>query len=225
MTISSRFWSSLAVLLLAGTSALAAEKVVSVSGGRGLLDQPAKARGSIILMPGGDGDIGLDSEGRIARGGNTLVRERKRFAAAGFATLTLDRGSDPGEAVRMMASISRPVTVVGMSRAATRLGSALSARPDRLVLVSAMLDAFRGSTSPEALPATLVVAHREDGCRVAQPGRVEPFRDWAGGRVRIVWLSGGRDEGDPCQARGHHGLAGIEGSMVSAVVQFARSGR
>ena len=176
-------------------------------------------------MPGGDGDIGLDSEGRIARGGNTLVRERKRFAAAGFATLTLDRGSDPGEAVRMMASISRPVTVVGMSRAATRLGSALSARPDRLVLVSAMLDAFRGSTSPEALPATLVVAHREDGCRVAQPGRVEPFRDWAGGRVRIVWLSGGRDEGDPCQARGHHGLAGIEGSMVSAVVQFARSGR
>ena len=225
MTVSFKFSSAVAAVLLAGTSALAAEKVVSVGGGRGLLDQPTKARGSIILMPGGDGDIGLDSEGRIARGGNTLVRERKRFAAAGFATLTLDRGSDPGEAVRMMASISRPVTVVGMSRAATRLGSALSVRPDRLVLVSAMLDALRSSTSPEALPATLVVAHREDGCRVAQPGRVEPFRDWAGGRVRIVWLSGGRDEGDPCQARGHHGLAGVEGGMVSAVVQFARNGR
>jgi hypothetical protein len=112
-----------------------------------------------------------------------------------------------------------------MSRAATRMGGALAARPDRVVLVSAMLDAFRSANSASALPPTLVIAHRQDGCRVAQPSSVEPFREWSGGRARIVWLSGGRDEGDPCQARGHHGLAGVEGSMVSAVVQFARSGR
>ncbi len=206
---------------LTAFTAHAAEKVVQVGGGLGLLDQPGKARGSLILMPGGDGDIGLGADGQIARPGNTLVRERKRFAAAGFATLTLDEGTDPAQAVTLMRGIARPVVVIAMSRAATRVGPALGARPDGLIFVSAMLDDFRYRNSPESLPPTLVLHHREDTCRVTLPPIVDAFLAWAGNRAKVQWFTGGVAEGNPCLARGHHGFTGIESQMVAAATRFA----
>jgi len=206
---------------LTAFSAFAAEKVVQVGGGLGLLDQPGKARGSLILMPGGDGDIGLGADGQIARPGNTLVRERKRFAAAGFATLTLDEGTDPAQAVNLMRGIAKPVVVIAMSKAATRVGPALGARPDGLIFVSAMLDDFRLRNSPESLPPTLVLHHREDTCRVTLPPIVDTFLAWASNRAKVQWFTGGVVEGNPCLARGHHGFAGIESQMVAAATRFA----
>jgi hypothetical protein len=40
--------------------------------------------------------------------------------------------------------------------------------------------------------------------------------------VSVAWLDGGADAGDPCQAAGHHGFAGLDGSVVSIVSRFAR---
>jgi hypothetical protein len=75
--------------------------------------------------------------------------------------------------------------------------------------------------SPAALPPTLVVHHKQDGCRITRPEGVAPFLAWAKGKARVAWLSGGRDDGNPRQARGHHGFAGIDGQVVSAVAGFA----
>ena len=56
--------------------------------------------------------------------------------------------------------------------------------------------------------------------------RVHPFVAWSEGHVRkVVWLTGGVDEGDPCQAMGHHGFAGIDAAVVNAVTSFAVSPR
>jgi len=52
---------------------------------------------------------------------------------------------------------------------------------------------------------------------------VEPFAAWAGGRARVVWLTGGIDRGDPCQAGGHHGFAGLDAQVVGQIVAFASS--
>lgn len=74
--------------------------------------------------------------------------------------------------------------------------------------------------SPDKLARTLVIHHPHDGCRFAQPGGVEPFIKWAGGKARVVWIDGGDDDGDPCQAGGHHGFAGLDGRVVSLAASF-----
>lgn len=207
------------------TTAFAAELLPELGTG-GVLERPkGKPRGSIILMGGGDGYLGITGDGEITSlRGNSLIRSRRSFANAGFATLALDAGTSPSTAIAAMRKIAKPVIVVGTSRAATRMHRALDA--DALVITSGMLDRFQSNVgSPDAMPPMLVVHHRNDGCRVTLPGLVEPFKAWGGAKVRVTWLSGGRDEGDPCQARGHHGFTGIEGQMIGAITGFARGVR
>jgi hypothetical protein len=215
----------IAIGLMAATSAFAAELLPEL-GTYGALERPkGKPRGSIILMAGGAGTLGITADGEITQGrGNSLIRTRRSFVNAGYATLALDSWGSLSTAITAMRKIAQPVIVVGTSRAATRMGQAVQA--DAVVLTSAMLDSFQNSVgSPGALPPTLVVHHRNDSCRVTLPGLVEPFQQWGAGRVKVVWLSGGRDEGDPCQPAGHHGFAGIEGQMVGAITGFARGVR
>jgi hypothetical protein len=205
---------------------LHAQEILPELGTDATLQRPkGKPRGSVILMAGGNGHLGITGDGQITQlQGNSLIRTRGAFAAAGFATLALSSSGSLSAAIETMRKIARPVVVVGTSRAATRMGRAVAA--DGIVITSGMLDSFQSDVgSPDALPPTLIVHHRKDSCRVTLPSLVPEFQQWASGRARVVWLDGGRDEGDPCQARGHHGFAGIEGKMVSAVLGFARSVR
>jgi hypothetical protein len=71
------------------------------------------------------------------------------------------------------------------------------------------------------LPRTLVIHHRRDACKFTLPSGVEPFIAWSQGRARVVWLDGGTDIGDPCQARSYHGFNGIDDQVVDAVAKFA----
>jgi hypothetical protein len=203
-----------------------AQKPVAELGGYAVLMMPAgKPRGSIILMAGGDGSLGLTSDGQITRlQGNQLIRTRGSYVAAGYATLALDSWGSPAAAVTYMKGIARPVVVVGTSRAATRIHGALPAQPDGIVVTAGMLPQFQSNAgSPQGLPPTLIVHHRKDGCGVTSPTYVDPFIQWSQGRARVVWLDGGRDEGDPCQAAGYHGFAGIDGQVVARVTGFVAS--
>jgi hypothetical protein len=213
----------LAAALFVATGAQSAE-LVDV-GGPASLERPGRRPiGSIVLMPGDDGYLGIAGDGSIGRlQGNQLIRTRGQYVRAGFAVLALDGSADPAQAVRFMRSIASPVVVVATSRGVSRAPRALAGQPDALVLTSGMLDVFKAFVgSPGALPLTLVVHHRHDGCAVTPPSAVEPFAAWGGGRVSVVWLDGGPDAGDPCQAAGHHGFAGLDGSVVSIVSRFAR---
>lgn len=218
--------------LFAGLASAAGIEVsgLSVGGVNAALLKPAKPRGAIILLAGGDGRLGIGADGSIARTGNQLVRTREAYAARGFAVLVPEGDVDLAAAVSAMATYGR-VTVVGTSRGTQRAarGIARGARPAKLVLTSGFLSDASGDSdnvaailgSAGALPPTLIVHHRHDGCRKTLPAGVEPFLAWAGGRARVTWLDGGITEGDACEARAHHGFNGIDAQVVSAVAGFA----
>lgn len=206
-------------------------ETVSVGGSSVVVIKPKTVRGSVILMPGGDGYIGASAGGVISRlQGNQLVRTRNAYAARGLAVMVVDAGTNLAEAVNYMAAIKRPVKVIATSRGSLRAadGIAAGARPDALVLTSGFLSQESGGRqnvmstlgSPGAMPRTLIIHHRQDGCRSTAPGGVDPFIRWAGGKAKVVWLSGGSEGGDPCEAAGHHGFAGLDGQVVSIAAGF-----
>lgn len=225
------FLSAAAIVIgLAGGPALA-DETVNIGGSRAVLIKPKAPRASVILMPGGDGAIRAGDAGDIhGMNGNQLVRTRQAYAARGLAVLVVDTGTDLTSAVQYMAAIKRPVTVIGTSMGTIRAaqGIARGAKPDALVLTSGLLSPQSGSSnnvmsilgSPASLPRTLVIHHTQDGCSKTLPAGVEPFIKWSAGRARVTWVSGGASEGDPCEARAHHGFNGQDGQIVGLAGGF-----
>jgi hypothetical protein len=220
-----------AIALLSGVLSAGAQETVNVGGTNVVLIKPRSAHGSVILMAGGDGGIGAAPGGEITRlRNNQLVRTRNNYAAHGLAVLVIDASTSLAAAVDYMSAVKRPVTVVATSRGTLRAahGIAGGARPDRLVLTSGFLSPESGGAenvtsifgSPAALPRTLVIHHRQDGCKFTAPAGVDPFIKWAGGRARVVWLSGGSEGGEPCEASGHHGFNGLDAQVVSLAAGF-----
>jgi hypothetical protein len=227
-----RLFGALLTVLVLPVAAAAAEEAVTISGGgygRALLIKPAAPRGSVILVPGGDGVMAIQPDGTFNRlKGNQLVRSRASYAGSGLAVLTVDRDANLGAAVDYMRKIAPSVTLVGTSRGTQRIASAVSSgvRPSAVVLTSGFLDDVRNTVgSPASLPRTLIVHHRKDQCRFTPPGAVEPFKQWGGGKVSVVWLDGGPGGEPVCEARSFHGFQGVDGQVVSAVARFALSGR
>src|SRR6185312_13794307 len=212
-----------------------AADTVSVGGAQAVLLKPnGDPVGSLILMAGGNGRLNIGPGGTIGSlKGNQLVRTREAYVARGFAVLVPDAGVNVAAAVKYMAAIKRPVTLVGTSRGTQRAaeGLAAGARPDALVLTSGFLSPQSGEGehrsviallgSPSRLPRTLVIHHRRDGCRWTSPNGVAPFVAWSGGKARVAWLDGGSASGDPCEARGHHGFNGQDSEVVNLVAGFA----
>jgi hypothetical protein len=215
---------------LVGGSAFA-DETVSIGGSRAVLIKPNAPRASVILLPGGNGGIAAGDHGEInALKFNQLVRTRQAYAARGLAVLVVDANTPLDGAVQYMAAIKRPVTVIGTSRGTIRAaeGIARGARPDALVLTSGLLSAESGSGqnvmsilgSPASLPRTLVIHHRQDSCRLTLPAGVEPFVKWSAGQARAVWVSGGVNQGDPCEARAYHGFNGLDNQIVGIAAGF-----
>src|SRR3954469_23746952 len=99
-----------AVAMLAGLvwTPAVADETVSIGGSRAVLIKPKAPRASVILMPGGDGNIRPGDQGDIHRlAGNQLVRTRHAYAARGLAVLVVDAGTDLNSAVQYMAAIKR----------------------------------------------------------------------------------------------------------------------
>jgi len=217
--------------MLAVAQSARADETVDVGGSRSVLIKPALPRASVILMAGGSGSISAGPGGTIGSlSGNQLVRTRANYAAQGLAVLVLDGSGSLAAAVDYMAAIKRPVVVIGTSLGTQRAaqGIAAGAKPDALVLTSGFLSPQSGGGvnvmsilgSPDRLPPTLVIHHRADGCRFTQPAGVDPFIAWSQGRARVEWLTGGPETGDPCQAAGHHGFAGLDGQVVALASSF-----
>jgi len=225
------FFGAAAILVSLVCGSALADETVSIGGSRAVLIKPKAPRASVILMPGGSGAIAAGDNGDIhGLNFNQLVRTRNAYAARGLAVLVVDAGTPLDGAVQYMAAIKRPVTVIATSRGTIRAaeGIARGARPDALVLTSGLLSAESGSGqnvmsilgSPASLPRTLVIHHTQDGCRLTLPAGVEPFVKWSAGRARAVWVSGGVNEGNPCEARAFHGFNGLDGRIVGIAAGF-----
>ncbi len=220
------------ISLLASLSAIAqTSQTIRIGGSNVVLLRPNAPVASVILLPGGDGEIGATSDGQITESrGNQLVRTRNAYLARGLAVLIADVNTNLASAVQYMAQIKRPVTVIATSRGTLRAaaGIARGARPDALVLTAGFLSKESGGGqnvisifgSTGALPKTLVIHHRQDACRNTMPAGVDPFIRWAGGRARAVWLDGGVNTGDPCRARAYHGFNGLDAQVVDLAANF-----
>ncbi len=219
-----KLWFLAALIALSGPTR--AEQAVSVGGGLALLNKPDAATGSVILIPGGDGILGIEASGAFSSlKGNQLVRTRKAYLKHGVATLTVDKGVDVAQAVTYMRAVASPVVIVATSRGSLRVPAALKAKPDGLVLTAAFLSEVQSKTVLEALPRTLVVHHRQDGCHHTPPSAVAPFVGWSKGKAIVQWMEGGTDAGDPCQAKGFHGFAGQDAAVVAAIARFVDNKR
>ncbi len=214
----------LGVLLVGGAMSAHAEEVVQIGGGRGLLNLPAGAPDvGLILMPGGDGEIGIGKGGGIKKDTNWVVHTRDKYLASGMASLLLDAGTDISQAIAFMRQKTKRVVLVAMSRGSTRVPPALADKPDGIVFASSMLSTVRGQLgAPANLPPMLVVHHRGDTCKVTHANDVPAFLKWAGSKAKMVWIDGGSaPAGRDCGGQHYHGFVGRENDVVAAIVAYA----
>ena len=235
MKLSIRFWViGLIFIGLSSNFSFAQTKpvTVNVGGVDAVLIKPDKPIASVILLAGGDGRIEVQSDGSIKRGGNQLVRTRYDYAKKGFAVLVPDHGYNLSELVEYMKNIKRPTTVVGTSAGTIRAARGLykGAKPDKLVLTAGVLSNSSGHRdnviniieTPDLLPPTLVIHHRYDHCFKTLPEGVSEFIAWSKGKAKIIWVEGGEEVGDYCEAQAYHGFRGIDQKIVDLVSQFAK---
>lgn len=127
-----------------------------------------------------------------------------------------------------------PVWLVGTSRgteSAAFLAIHSSRRPHGLVLTSAMSvrndngEAVTEMALDQIRIPTLLVAHEQDGCSKTPAAGAEDIRAGltAASRVAIKYFDGGREEGNPCKARSHHGFLGIEDQVVAHIADFIKA--
>jgi hypothetical protein len=207
------------------------QSTVSVGGVNAALLTPPHPHGALVLLAGGDGNIGVGADGSIAREGNQLVRTRAAYAARGFAVLVPDCCVNVAAAVDYMSKFGK-VTLVGTSRGTQRAarGVAAGGRPAGPARAHVGLPqrrlgrprqrhrhsrlARRSAADPDRPSSSRRMRQDRPGGRCALPrlGR----RTRPGGR-----LDGGTSEGPPCEAFAHHGFNGIDGQVVGVVSGFA----
>jgi pimeloyl-ACP methyl ester carboxylesterase len=170
-----------------------------------------------ILMPGASGGHPSDF----------LVRNRSRIGGAGIETRLTASPKQAAEIARSEKQKGRKVVLVGMSLGTVHVAQALAAGApvDGAVFVSGNLrGAARALGSPERLPPSLVVHHRNDRCVKTPPSGVGFFQQWSVCRASVSWITtAGGPDNRPCQPRGAHGFFMQDGPAVSAIVGFIRS--
>ncbi len=184
--------------------------------------------------------------------GNFLIRTRQQWADKGFIVAMVDAPSDrqsepylngfrqsQEHATDIKAVIAwlrqntgLPVWLVGTSRGTqsaafvtTMLDKADG--PDGLVLTSTILTDRKSRSIPDmalekiTVP-TLLVHHRQDSCRVCDPGELPDVMSKLvhAPRKELIMVDGGISEGDPCEAFAHHGYNGIETEVVDKIAAW-----
>jgi hypothetical protein len=211
-----------------------------------LFTVPPHPRATIVMLPGGAGDVGIEREGDIRHDDNFVVRTRSLWATRGYAVLIPDavghanlRGlrSSP-EYARLVEQlvefahrqITGPVFLLGTSQGsiAAMNGAAHAPRGSIAGVVlteSVSVMGGSGETVFSAEPGlvqapALVVANRDDGCNVAPPQAAKRIAAaMTGSRdVRVLMVAGGvtRSPKD-CGSLSPHGYFGIENQVVGEI--------
>ncbi|MDQ0390231.1 alpha/beta hydrolase [Labrys monachus] len=244
----------LSLAVLPGMARAQATRIVDMplAGGghqRALFAAPAHPRATIVMLPGGAGDIGIAADGALRRGHNFVVRTRGLWNRRGYAVLipdTIDRqnlrglrsSAAYGEVVADLAAFARmqqpgPVFLLGTSQGSiAAVNGAAHASPGSVAGVvlteSVSVPGGSGETVFDAGPAqlrvpALVVANRDDRCSVAPPQDARRIAAAlsASPDVRVMMVAGGLD-GDhkDCGSLSPHGYDGIEPQVVGQIADW-----
>jgi pimeloyl-ACP methyl ester carboxylesterase len=216
---------------------------------RVLYDAPANPKATIVMLPGGAGDVGIRSNGDLRHDDNFVVRTRALWTARGFAVLIPDaihgdnlRGmrSSPayanliGDLVQFAHKQSTgPVFLLGTSQGSiAAMNGAAHIDPAQLagvvltesvsVLGGSHETVFQADPKDVRVPA-LVVANRDDRCDVAPPGNAQRIAAamTAAASVKVAEVSGGiQHSADACGSLTPHGYYGIEAQVVDTIANW-----
>ncbi|GBQ77955.1 hypothetical protein AA14337_0973 [Acetobacter malorum DSM 14337] len=214
-----------------------------------LFSTPTRPRGTIIMLPGGTGDIGLQQDGRIGQGDNFVVRTRDLWNKHGYAVLIPDtinhtnlRGRRSSSAyarlVEELAAFahqpeSGPVFLLGTSQGSiAAVNAAAHALPSSIaaVVLTESVSVMGGSgetvfsATPQQVRApVLVVVNRDDLCNVAPPQSARQIAAamTASGDVHVLTVSGGATRSKKnCGSLTPHGYFRIEDKVIDAISRW-----
>jgi hypothetical protein len=215
---------------------------------RALYARPKTQRGTLVMLPGGAGDVGIDDDGDLAHGKNFVVRTRDLWLAHGYAVLIPDaldgqnmRGerssAEYAQIVRDLVKFARkdvagPVFLLGTSQGSiAAMNGASHLSKDELAGVVLTESVSRKSKSGETVfdaspdhvtvPA-LVVANRDSACRVAPADdapRIAAAMTSAP-EVKILYVQGGVTRARDCGSESPHGYFGIERTVVDGIAAW-----
>jgi hypothetical protein len=210
------------------------------------------ARALLVLLPGTDGIIGLDSEGGVHQlGGNFLVRTIGQWVAQGFDVVLPDapngisllgqrRLPAYADAIGRAIDFGRsranlPVWLIGTSQGATAAvnGAAhLGSKVSGVVLASSVTRPGRaGETLFDAEPGAiavpvLVVSNQYDTCAVSPPGDAPNVLSalTRSPRTELVMVTSSQiaRRSDPCEGMSPHGYLGIEAAVVQRISDWIK---
>lgn len=234
-----------------GETGSGAVRDLQLTGGgrqRVLYARPASAHATIVMLPGGTGDVGIEADGDLAHDKNFVVRTRNMWVARGYAVIVPDaqngqnlrgRRSSPGYAQVIEdlvnfahAEVPGPVFLLGTSQGsvAAMNGAAHLAKGKVAGVVlteSVSRPSKSGETvfdaSPESVTVpALIVANRDSDCRVA-PASDAPRIAAAMKRApeaKVVYVEGGTTRSSDCGSQSPHGYFGIESTVVDAIAAW-----
>lgn len=213
---------------------------------------PTHARGAIVMLPGGAGNVGLEQSGAL-HNENFLIRTRLLWVEHGYAVIIPDaldhkdlRGlrasGEYAAAVDALVKFAHtrvtegPVILMGTSQGSiAAMNGASHAQPGDLagVVLTESVSRLSGSheTVFDADPAgvrvpALVVANRDDACNVAPPSdasRIASSMKNSPG-VRVLYVSGGISRvPNACEALTPHGYYGIEQQVVAQIADWMQA--
>jgi pimeloyl-ACP methyl ester carboxylesterase len=233
------------------STAVAGERVIDLPLSNGehqavLYAAPSHPRATIVMLPGGAGDVGMEDDGNLRHGNNFVVRTRALWVAKGYAVLipdTVDRTnlrgvrSSPQYAnlVQDLIGLAHtqttgPVFLLGTSQGSiAAMNGAAHAPAGTLagVVLTESVSRMGGSheTVFDADPAdvrvpALVVANRDDRCNVAPPEDAASIvaAMTHSPDAHVLTVAGGTTESRrACGSLTPHGYYGIEASVVTAI--------
>ena len=187
----------------------------------------------LIVMPGGNGTIGLkknpDGSPFFNGKGNFLIRTRGIFADNDFAVVVIDRGRSLDRMRGVVADIKKKFPTAKIYIAGTSLSTTetiyMSENMDGEVagfIHTSSVSAIGGLDTRNRKSRNLIVTHKNDGCRVTPTSSsIENSKSYG---TPLFVVEGGFEEGDPCQAAGHHGFRGIEPEVVDKIKAWIKQG-
>lgn len=213
-------------------------------GVRALLLRPASPRGTLVMLPGGTGEVGIAPDGTMAHADNVVIRTAPLWLARGYAVLIPDAGgnlrgrrSSPASAAAVAALVEAarraapaPVVLVGTSQGAIAAVNGAAHAPGVAALVLLEAVSRRGGSGetvfdadPGAVSApVLVVANAADRCPVTPPGDAPQVAAafTASHGVTVATVDGGAAGSRDCGSLSPHGYRGIEAEVVDRVAAW-----
>ena len=169
------------------------------------------ARALLVLLPGTDGIVGLDSEGGVHQlGGNFLVRTIGQWTAQGFDVVL----PDAPNGTSLLGQRHLPAYVGAISRAID-FGRSRANLPVWLI-----------ATSQGSIAAVNGAAHLGSKVAVSPPGDAPNILAalTRSPRKELVMVTSGQiaRRASPCEANSPHGYLGIETMVVQRISDWIR---